>query len=543
MKELFRSAKLVYKPIPPELIDMYGPNFSNDKFHNNLEKLLNVLDDYKLFVNDLKHFEYEIQFSLENQNGDEGDFYFKYRKNGDITILRSGSSSSPILKEMELVYKVLKDSPHFRVSEHPNQSSHTAPFLKLAAIEKEKDIREAIHLLEDELKKDSVLIKNRVLGFQSGNISCDVFWNKEHAFWYYFDYEIMRNPQIGIPRTVICLGLENPNEKKNLNITSEFNIPIQGLDKRVAGCILTDGSDIHIGHSGGIGGGRQGVSKKGLVAYWREQLDKELITVDWGNDKTHELLFVSSINSSNLQSELKEFIYTVSKYKEEMVRFIHADELPELVEKSMVLKAIERIDKDGIYPHGKNHTFEVIHEGCGYPPLALLAFALEEINGEEVPPGTLRGELGSKEFRLLRDAGFSIARVQSEIDERESEIEKRRAKKKKGRTKRNPGSDKPQAVAKTRREYKRDQDVVDEVLFRANGTCEGCEEKSKFISKSTGEPYLEVHHIIPLSDNGPDRTWNAVAICPNCHRRCHYAEDCEKYNESFYKKIYEVHRP
>ena len=37
--------------------------------------------------------------------------------------------------------------------------------------------------------------------------------------------------------------------------------------------------------------------------------------------------------------------------------------------------------------------------------------------------------------------------------------------------------------------------------------------------------FLETHHVIALSEGGPDVEWNVVAICPNDHRRAHYGED------------------
>ena len=40
-----------------------------------------------------------------------------------------------------------------------------------------------------------------------------------------------------------------------------------------------------------------------------------------------------------------------------------------------------------------------------------------------------------------------------------------------------------------------------------------------------GQLYLEVHHIERLSDGGPDHPRWVVAVCPNCHRRAHYAGD------------------
>jgi hypothetical protein len=72
------------------------------------------------------------------------------------------------------------------------------------------------------------------------------------------------------------------------------------------------------------------------------------------------------------------------------------------------------------------------------------------------------------------------------------------------------------------RVFVRNPDVVAEVLHRAQGRCETCHDEAPFNSRSTGEPYLEVHHRIPLADNGLDTVENAIALCPNCHRYCHY---------------------
>lgn len=71
-------------------------------------------------------------------------------------------------------------------------------------------------------------------------------------------------------------------------------------------------------------------------------------------------------------------------------------------------------------------------------------------------------------------------------------------------------------------EYRRDPKIISKVLNRANGICEHCEKTAPFKRKSDGTPYLEVHHIIPLSEGGPDTISNTVALCPNCHARMHY---------------------
>ncbi|MBY7795370.1 HNH endonuclease [Vibrio fluvialis] len=54
--------------------------------------------------------------------------------------------------------------------------------------------------------------------------------------------------------------------------------------------------------------------------------------------------------------------------------------------------------------------------------------------------------------------------------------------------------------------------------------CECCGEDAPF-KTSSGEPFLEVHHLIRLMDNELDTVENCAGICPNCHRRLHYGED------------------
>jgi len=81
---------------------------------------------------------------------------------------------------------------------------------------------------------------------------------------------------------------------------------------------------------------------------------------------------------------------------------------------------------------------------------------------------------------------------------------------------------KPGSIRVMTTAYARNPDVIAEVLIRALGTCEGCKKSAPFARKSDGTPYLEVHHRIRLADGGDDTVENALALCPNCHRKQHY---------------------
>jgi 5-methylcytosine-specific restriction protein A len=70
-------------------------------------------------------------------------------------------------------------------------------------------------------------------------------------------------------------------------------------------------------------------------------------------------------------------------------------------------------------------------------------------------------------------------------------------------------------------QYQRNEWVAELALRRANGVCQLCDKPAPFKKKKTGQPYLEVHHVIWLSNDGDDTLDNTVALCPNCHRKMH----------------------
>jgi len=70
--------------------------------------------------------------------------------------------------------------------------------------------------------------------------------------------------------------------------------------------------------------------------------------------------------------------------------------------------------------------------------------------------------------------------------------------------------------------FNRSPHVVAAVLDRADGHCESCKSAAPFKRVTNGKPYLEVHHSKWLSKGGEDTIENAVALCPNCHRKTHH---------------------
>ncbi|WP_207710126.1 HNH endonuclease [Litoreibacter roseus] len=76
--------------------------------------------------------------------------------------------------------------------------------------------------------------------------------------------------------------------------------------------------------------------------------------------------------------------------------------------------------------------------------------------------------------------------------------------------------------------FVRDPNVIAWVLEEASGTCDACGQNAPF-ERDDGDPYLEVHHVRPLSEGGPDTIDNALACCPNCHRELHFGRQRHRF--------------
>lgn len=158
--------------------------------------------------------------------------------------------------------------------------------------------------------------------------------------------------------------------------------------------------------------------------------------------------------------------------------------------------------------------------------------------------GTIKtGALLALENTLLMEAGMSRDEIQTlvEIEEKkdkiatvihsnisdyyktlDEEVQKSRSDQISRRARLKVAPSKPDILEITHTVFKRNPDVIAEVLERAQGFCERCKKIAPFIRKSDNTPYLEVHHLIPLAQDGEDTVENAIALCPNCHREMHY---------------------
>lgn len=82
--------------------------------------------------------------------------------------------------------------------------------------------------------------------------------------------------------------------------------------------------------------------------------------------------------------------------------------IPKNITKEHLLKAITKIDDEGIPEYGQSQYYDVIYEGKKYPPKLIISYANLFANGEILDRNVFHGGKGAPSFKLLERNGFLI---------------------------------------------------------------------------------------------------------------------------------------
>ena len=172
--------------------------------------------------------------------------------------------------------------------------------------------------------------------------------------------------------------------------------------------------------------------------------------------------------------------------------------------------------------------------------MANISSVLEDLGFEIVKGYLPRKNVGPKQTDTIREILSEVGYFNhSDLEPTEDlELYENRAKKLiKNISEAKPnGIESPEKSIQQVTVFKRNPVVRAWILKWAKGKCEKCDSPSPFL-KEDGEPYLEVHHLITLSNAGADKVENTVALCPNCHRQLHYGVDKESLIRKLRNKI------
>ena len=205
-----------------------------------------------------------------------------------------------------------------------------------------------------------------------------------------------------------------------------------------------------------------------------------------------------------------------------------SNEFKKLTDRASVLKALAKSDRLGRdtflseYGFGKARSYLLFHNGKAYDSKAIVGVAYGYQFGRPLKSKEFSGGKNTVVPILLKLGFKVIADSNHETDEFEKAVQAS-LQDKQGRAARLAKAERlPIQDEVLQLMFRRNPDVVAEVLERASGHCEICKKPAPFLRTSNDTPYLEVHHKQSLADGGEDTVENATALCPNCHRREHH---------------------
>jgi len=99
---------------------------------------------------------------------------------------------------------------------------------------------------------------------------------------------------------------------------------------------------------------------------------------------------------------------------------------------------------------------------------------------------------------------------------------------------------KPEKILGEKNSYRRDNEKAKKSIVLANYKCE-LDDNHQTFNTINGKPYMEAHHLIPLStqdyfEYSLDVDANIVCLCPTCHRKLHYGNSIK----DDLKKLYDL---
>ena len=173
------------------------------------------------------------------------------------------------------------------------------------------EIREAQEAFTRAFRTGAVPIDGVRIGYQGGFAEETAYWLAAEGVWLASTVAPEGN------RYWNALGASEPSPGGTTSITCEVNSPLEGVNRRIAGCFARDVESGHtlLLHRGRIGGGRAGV---GADAFWNGHEGSEMVADDDGESRRFAL--VTDLDDGEIQRDVSKFVHMVERVKREAVQ-------------------------------------------------------------------------------------------------------------------------------------------------------------------------------------------------------------------------------
>lgn len=170
--------------------------------------------------------------------------------------------------------------------------------------------------LEKRLKSFLMNEGTRSIGYRGGKADCEIFSAGAGKLWVAFSKPVTKD---STPRYWNPFGVSEPNQG-TLTPIVEINIPTDGNSAKVAGFFAedTETRDIYLMHSGGIAGGRKGISKSKFLEWSKV----ELVNVARAKGGFREGIQVANVDDPNLPNLVEciwAYVNKVQAFKDQAV--------------------------------------------------------------------------------------------------------------------------------------------------------------------------------------------------------------------------------
>jgi hypothetical protein len=184
--------------------------------------------------------------------------------------------------------------------------------MMLTLIEEPAQKEAAQAKLEERLKSFLMNEGTRSIGYRGGKADCEIYSAGAGKLWVAFSKPVTKD---STPRYWNPFGISEPNG--TLTPIVEINIPTDGNSARVAGFFAedTETRDIYLMHSGGIAGGRKGISKSKFL----EWSNVDLAKVARGKVGFREGIQVANLDDPNLVECIWAYVSKVQAFKDQAV--------------------------------------------------------------------------------------------------------------------------------------------------------------------------------------------------------------------------------
>lgn len=185
--------------------------------------------------------------------------------------------------------------------------------------------------------------------------------------------------------------------------------------------------------------------------------------------------------------------------------------LPDGITREHLIAAIHDFDRGVEHDFHDSTKYDVVHDGCRYPPKVIVGLAAGHLLGKPLGPVDFKGGLGTKCFRILEAANFAIT-IKLEPGAFPDDLGA------------DPHFEGAHVTVLVNR-FERDVEARRNCIEYHGARCQVCGLDFADEYGTIGKGFIHVHHIVPLSEVRAryvvDPVKDLWPVCPNCHAMLH----------------------